>query len=66
MRLDPPVRLDGRCVHCGGPRTVRQNRYSGLAAALDPFCSSACCRAWHGVAEREHQPQGRRGYVSAD
>ena len=31
------------------PNTVKRN-YEALAAAkADPFCSTACCRAWYGV-----------------
>lgn len=64
MKADPPVRKDGRCAHCVGPRKAKPNRYSGLAATLDPFCSTGCCRAWHGVADRPRDPLPRRAYAS--
>lgn len=63
MRADPPVRRDGRCAECREPRNPRANRYSGLAAQLDPFCSTGCCKAWHGLAEPERRRGTRRAYA---
>jgi hypothetical protein len=43
---EPNVRKDGRCVLCGGERPL---------VALnngDPFCSTACSRKYHGVADK--------------
>lgn len=55
-RPDPPVRSDGRCVICHGPRgrlpkTATQRTKTTLAQELanDPFCSSPCCGIWHGT-----------------
>lgn len=45
---DPPVRADGLCAQCGGPRKYAvPNRYSGNDAVEDPFCSAGCARDWH-------------------
>jgi hypothetical protein len=53
VRPDPPVRKDGRCSQCGQPRHPQRSRKYGQAAAeLDPFCSSSCAKAWHGVPDR--------------
>ena len=50
MQMDPPVRPDGRCAHCGGPRKVPRHHSSINPAVyeLDPFCSGPCARAHHG------------------
>jgi len=48
---DPPVREDGRCLTCLGPRhPERSQRYAPGIAQRDPWCSSPCARAWHGCA----------------
>lgn len=47
---DPPVRRDSRCVVCGQRRkVVKLKRLYRDAMATDPFCSSNCCRDWHGT-----------------
>jgi hypothetical protein len=46
---DPPVRRNGGCVTCGGPRLKGKGRYHQAEAALDAFCSTECARAWHGA-----------------
>lgn len=48
---DPKVRADGRCAHCGKPRTITRQarRYAGYQLDADPFCSRLCCQAFHGV-----------------
>lgn len=48
------VRADGRCVQCGKPRVITKQarQYAGVQLDMDPFCSSACCRAWHGAPMR--------------
>lgn len=51
MVTDPPVRPDGRCLTCGGPRTAHR-KASPLyrdQAERDPFCSTKCAREWFGV-----------------
>ncbi len=51
MKTDPPVRRDGLCVQCHGPRKVPKRHHKGIdpaVYALDPFCSSPCARFWHG------------------
>lgn len=49
-RENPPVRADGRCAVCEGPReTNRSRRYGRDEAKRDPFCSTACARAFHGT-----------------
>lgn len=52
MKDDPPVRADGNCYGCGAPRriTAQAQKYAGVQLELDPWCSSKCCRAWHGTA----------------
>lgn len=61
MTEDPKVRRDGRCARpgCRKPRPVtvltgkklrELRRYAGGQIDADPFCSSRCCRAFHGVA----------------
>jgi len=43
------MRSDGKCVVCGKSRkTKRSKRYGKDAAERDPFCSTQCCRAYHG------------------
>lgn len=68
MKPDPPVRADGRCVVCLGPRGVLPKNAISRAPAqvkleleTDPFCSSTCARDWHGnpletrsIWERDH------------
>jgi hypothetical protein len=58
---DPPVRKDGRCAvpSCKQkrtrlhPKTAKRKPEGRYATrddyARDPFCSSVCCRAYHGV-----------------
>lgn len=56
MNPDPPVRSDGRCARpgCGKPRKMPA---SNAAKAYidrrhyeaDPWCSTDCCRTYHGV-----------------
>lgn len=47
VKPDPRVRRDGLCVVCRQPRSPAQGRYAGVTAALDPFCSTACCKHYH-------------------
>lgn len=50
IRPDPPVRKDKKCVVCRGDRDPsRSRKYGQDVAADDPFCSTACCKAWHGT-----------------
>ena len=54
QRADPPVRSDRRCAQRGCTRqlatiTSRHRRYGGDALLVEPFCSTECCRAYHGV-----------------
>lgn len=54
---DPPVREDGRCVVCLGPRNPeRSKKYAGDVAHLDPFCSNVCARDWHGLLTHNIKP----------
>jgi hypothetical protein len=46
---DPPIREDGRCAHCHGPRKMPKSKLHRDAAETDAFCSSTCCRAYHGL-----------------
>ena len=57
MLPDPPCPKGGRCVVCGKPRKPQRSRkYAGGRAESDPFCSTVCCREWHGTQLR---PTGR-------
>jgi hypothetical protein len=71
---EPKPRKDGKCARPGCtrrlPRSRNAKRYAGDWLELDPWCSSYCCRAFHGVsipgdddiemAERRSEA-GRRG-----
>ncbi len=46
---DPDVRDDGLCVGCGKSRGDPGREPHRATAQVDPFCSSACARAWYGV-----------------
>lgn len=53
VKPDPPPRRDGRCRVCRGerkgPSKRAQKRYVDIGHyELDPFCSTGCCREWHG------------------
>lgn len=53
VKADPPLRADGRCAVCGKPRkTDRSQRYARGEAERDPFCSTQCCKAYHGIIDR--------------
>jgi hypothetical protein len=59
MPKDPPVRDDGRCAQCGKPRRPERSRsYGGYAAEADAFCSTDCCRVWHGCEVGGHPSTG--------
>ena len=63
---DPPVRRDGRCARCGGERRPPSASASRLYVdaghyELDPFCSTGCARAWHGVEDAGSQIGDRVG-----
>jgi hypothetical protein len=50
VRIDPPIRRNGKCIVCGGPRNPSRSRtYGGTVAELDPFCCTEHCKIWHGV-----------------
>lgn len=65
MDAEPEVRLDGRCLTCEGPR-----RTSGLkplyreAVKIDPFCCTACARAWWGTTLPPPEKREQRAYVA--
>lgn len=53
-RSDPPRRDDGRCAlpDCNKRLptiTARHRRYGGEALLSEPFCSTECCRSYHGT-----------------
>ena len=70
MAADPPVRDDGCCIVCEKPRTITKQvrRYAGVQIDSDPFCSSRCCREWHGTALPgvHHEGRERAGQQAAD
>lgn len=52
MSDDPPRRPDGICAlpGCGKPVPVPKSHHSSIDPVVyveEPFCSSACCRAWY-------------------
>lgn len=58
-RDDPPVRPDGKCAVCPKPRhPERSSRYARGHAEADSFCSSECCRKWHGCELSPHSIWG--------
>lgn len=65
MIPDPPVRADGKCVVCGRGRKIKRSGKYGLdkngrrVAATDPFCSTQCCREYHGTSLPDHRRTGR-------
>jgi hypothetical protein len=65
LREDPPVRSDGRCAVCFGPRLPKPLKavYQG-EAERDPFCSTVCARAFHGVQLPAATPRPSRAMVS--
>jgi hypothetical protein len=65
LREDPPVRWDGRCAVCFGPRLPKPLKpvYQG-EAERDPFCSTVCARVFHGVQLPATTPRPSRAMVS--
>lgn len=57
---DPPVRKDGKCARdgCGRLRKVTKQvrKYAGDQIDFDPFCSTECCRKFHGLTWRNDNP----------
>jgi hypothetical protein len=50
MIPDPPIRKDSTCAVCLAPRKPeRSKRYARDAAERDAFCSTNCCRKFHGT-----------------
>jgi hypothetical protein len=56
MMPTPPVRADGLCLTCGGPRgtipkvLVKRSAHDlRVALETDPFCSSTCARSYYGT-----------------
>lgn len=66
MKGDPKIRRDGRCANRKCRREVVIKMREGVNPALyaDPFCSSECARAWHGVALASLQTGRPGGYYS--
>ncbi len=62
MRADPPVRTDGLCATpgcgkrliSGPPKTMPKALRALFVAELarEPYCSTRCCREWHGNHDR--------------
>lgn len=64
-RHDPKPRKDGGCAECGKPRRPeRSRRYAKQEAERDPFCSTECCRNWHGTAIDRERTSRYYGCVS--
>lgn len=47
MEPDPKRKRGGGCAQCGEPITIVMR--PGIDYGTDPFCSTECCKAWHGV-----------------
>ena len=47
---EPKPRRDGKCRQCKKPYKIAAPR-AGVNPALyvDPFCSTVCCKTYHGV-----------------
>lgn len=71
MRPEPAIREDGRCALDSCRKAIKPpKRRRDVPARLyeDPFCSTDCCKAFHGVAtpQRDATKQGRpRVYAAA-
>jgi hypothetical protein len=63
MRRDPPVRRDGRCAQCKGERATPKGRAYARTGEIerDPFCSTQCCKAYHGVKLSSPESNRKRG-----
>jgi hypothetical protein len=48
-RPDPLPRRDGRCVVCRKKRHPPAKNYAANEYITDPFCSTQCCRLYHGT-----------------
>lgn len=73
MIADPPIRADGLCA-CGCGRLVRIKRNAKVPIELyrDPFATTECCKAYHGVTVKTYsesygrnEAKGRRRAVAA-
>ena len=65
VRADPKVRRDKMCVVCKKPRRPeRSERYAGLEAARDAFCSVECARVFH--AQPNLDVQGHENKLAAN
>jgi hypothetical protein len=54
LRPDPPVRRDRICARPDCPKplvtpTPQHRKYGGTAILSEPFCSTECCKLYHGV-----------------
>lgn len=68
---DPAVRKDGCCAQCAKPRNAvlgaigkpGTNQAAVEQALKDPFCTSECCRRFHGcpLPEPAHAWKGEKG-----
>ena len=47
--LDPPIRRDGTCYVCQGPRPVIDDPKGIYRVYEDPFCSTKCCKEYYQV-----------------
>jgi len=58
MRADPPVRADGRCAMpgCRKQRKPPATNYGRVEYLRDPWCSTTCCRKFHGTSLALSQP----------
>lgn len=52
MRPDPPLRKDRRCARKGCSKRLKVPAQTLAAREVyerDPFCTSVCCKIYHGV-----------------
>ena len=52
MKPDPIPRADGRCARAGCSKPIAIKRHAKVppaAYAGEPFCSTECCKVYHGV-----------------
>lgn len=50
---EPEIPAGGGCARCGKHRhPERSAKYGGVAAQLDPFCSTGCAKAFYSIVDR--------------
>jgi len=66
VKRDPKMRKDGRCAECKGDVHIKARAGVNPALYVDPFCSSSCAKAWHGIELGSMNQTGRPGGYYSD